>query len=429
MELSAAQTEAVHKIERWYSSSSSQTFRLFGYAGTGKTTLARHIVSHLGLEGSALYAAYTGKAAYVLRTKGCEGASTVHSLVYRPVEKLRAKLRKLRADLERETDSTRRATLRWQIQAEEKHLQTPDFILRDDSPLGDAPLLVLDEVSMVNRRMAEDLLSFGTKLLVLGDPAQLPSVEGGGYFINHAPDHLLTEVHRSALDSPVTRLATVVRNCAANDRMLGVTGADADSGRFPHLDSIHGLLSFDQIITFKNRDRRAMVDVVRALRGWSGPEPQPDDRIIVLANNPGYDVFNGQQLTITTCTTAPERPDRLVIEAVDDDGQQRILTTWASGFADLEGEKRAKAAGRDGPVAATFGQVITCHKAQGSQWDRVLVYDGSAAFGAMAYRSTVDTIGRDGAAAASAKARREWLYTAVTRASKQVVILGGGRWS
>jgi len=105
------------------------------------------------------------------------------------------------------------------------------------------------------------------------------------------------------------------------------------------------------------------------------------------------------------------------------------LTVWAWGFTGLEGEKRAKAAGRDGPVAATFGQVITCHKAQGSQWDRVLVYDGSAAFGAMAYRSTVETIGRDGAAAASAKARREWLYTAVTRAAKQVVILGGDRWS
>jgi len=235
-------------------------------------------------------------------------------------------------------------------------------------------------------------------------------------------------VHRSALDSPVTRLATAVRSSAANDRMVGITGADGDSGRFPHLDSIHDLLNFDQIITFKNRDRRQMIDVVRALQGHSEPEPEVGDRIIILANNPGYDVFNGQQFTVKTCAVAPEKPDRLIIEAVDDDGRERQLTAWVSGFINLDGEKRAKAAGRDGPVAAAFGQVITCHKAQGSQWNRVLVYDGSAAVGAMAYRSAVDTVGREAAAAAAAKARREWLYTAVTRAAEQVVILGGGRW-
>ena len=57
----------------------SSIFRLFGYAGTGKTTLAKHIAE--GVDGKVLFAAYTGKAAGVMRSKGCHGASTIHSLI------------------------------------------------------------------------------------------------------------------------------------------------------------------------------------------------------------------------------------------------------------------------------------------------------------------------------------------------------------
>src|SRR6266850_4327145 len=55
-------------------------FRLFGYAGTGKTTLARHIAD--GVSGEVKFAAFTGKAAFMMRSKGCDNASTIHSLIY-----------------------------------------------------------------------------------------------------------------------------------------------------------------------------------------------------------------------------------------------------------------------------------------------------------------------------------------------------------
>jgi exodeoxyribonuclease-5 len=51
-----------------------QVFRLFGYAGTGKTTLARHLAEDV--DGKVAFAAFTGKAALVMRRKGCDGAST-----------------------------------------------------------------------------------------------------------------------------------------------------------------------------------------------------------------------------------------------------------------------------------------------------------------------------------------------------------------
>src|SRR5260221_668680 len=59
-------------------------FRLFGYAGTGKTTLARHIAD--GVDGEVKFAAFTGKAALGMRNKGCDNASTIHSLIYRARE-------------------------------------------------------------------------------------------------------------------------------------------------------------------------------------------------------------------------------------------------------------------------------------------------------------------------------------------------------
>ena len=87
IELAGQQLEAVDAVRDWHSADRAQVFRLFGYAGTGKTTVARELVSALGLVGRTRYAAFTGKAAHVLASKGCDGAQTIHSLIYHPVEK------------------------------------------------------------------------------------------------------------------------------------------------------------------------------------------------------------------------------------------------------------------------------------------------------------------------------------------------------
>src|SRR5262244_709667 len=153
-----------------------QVFRLFGYAGTGKTTLARHIAD--GVDGEVKFAAFTGKAALVMRNKGCDGASTIHSLIYR---------------------------------ARESGVEQPSFELWDDAPASKAKLIVVDECSMVDAEMGRDLLSFECPLLVLGDPAQLPPIQGGGFFTDTTPDAMLTEVHRQAQDDPIVRLSMDIR--------------------------------------------------------------------------------------------------------------------------------------------------------------------------------------------------------------------------
>src|SRR5438552_2669946 len=154
----------------------NQIFRLFGYAGTGKTTLAKHIAQQV--DGKVAFAAFTGKAALVMRAKGCDGASTIHSLIYR---------------------------------ARESGEEVPSFDLWDEAPASKAKLIVIDECSMVDAELGRDLKSFGVPLLVLGDPAQLPPIQGGGFFTEQTPDTMLTEVHRQAQDDPIVRLSMDVR--------------------------------------------------------------------------------------------------------------------------------------------------------------------------------------------------------------------------
>ena len=191
MKLSYQQQQAIDAIGRWMSTD-QQVFRLFGYAGTGKTTLAKYATS-----GATLFCAFTGKAAYVLRQKGCE-AFTIHQLIYCPKERSKKKLKELEAEQKNTTDEDKIERLQKLIDFEHKKLNSPSFVLNPDSPVKTADCIIVDECSMVNEQMARDLMSFGTKILVLGDPAQLPPVFGNGYFIKAEPNFMLTEIHRQS---------------------------------------------------------------------------------------------------------------------------------------------------------------------------------------------------------------------------------------
>src|SRR5438552_10768140 len=193
-------------------------FRLFGYAGTGKTTLARHLAA--AVDGKVLFAAFTGKAACVMRSKGCHGAATIHSLIYK---------------------------------ARESGEETPSFELWDDAPASKAKLIVVDECSMVDGELARDLMSFGVPLLVLGDPAQLPPIQGGGFFTDAKPDAMLTEVHRQARDNPIVRLSMDIR--AGNPLMLGSYG-ETQVVRRGDLDPKR-VIGADQVLVGRNATRRA----------------------------------------------------------------------------------------------------------------------------------------------------------------------------
>ena len=196
---SPQQDRALSDVANWLRSRDQQVFRLFGYAGTGKTTLARHFAEGVG--GQVLFAAYTGKAAHVMRGKGCEGASTIHRLIYQAEDVFSCPEH---PEVEQHDASCRKC--------DGALVRRPRFSLNRDSPLGSARLLIIDECSMVSETIGRDLLSFGVPVLVLGDPFQLPPPAGCGFFTAAEPDIMLTEIHRQRRDNPIIRLSMDIRD-------------------------------------------------------------------------------------------------------------------------------------------------------------------------------------------------------------------------
>jgi len=247
--------------------------------------------------------------------------------------------------------------------------------------------------------MAADLLGFGCRLLILGDPGQLPPVGGPGAF-DADPDYFLTELYRQEAGNPVVELATRARK-----GMPISPGKYGGSMAYKKLNPMKWA-DYDQVIVGKNATRERICRELRAGQGHRDWKPQEGDKIIVLENNRLLRVVNGAQYTACETRQAEEGWSVTVL-AQDDEGIERELTCWAQPFADgLDGEKAVSREMdyhlRQTKVYATWGHAITCHKAQGGQWDDVLVMDESRVF-----RNDAD----------------RWLYTAITRAAQNVAII------
>ncbi len=395
VQLTGQQADAIQAVRDWYGSCVDQPFRLFGPAGTGKTTLAKHVGPALGLS-NVVFGAYTGKAAHVLRKKGVP-ATTIHSAVYHPVDnyELRAEHQKLTRDLaeaeagmvgrEREELTYR---LTQELEQLEAAMRRPGFEFNPYSEWRDADLIVLDEVSMVNTSMATDIEEYGVPVLVLGDPAQLPPIEGGGYYTKAEPDVLLTEVHRQALESPVYRLATQIRE---------------GKGWSAEKVSLERAMEADQIICWKNSTRWSLIEKIRAKLGRPPGIPVAGDRIMCLVNNRDAGILNGMQFEVLNTYDNMRR-----LGLRDDEGNEREIECYPDGFLGLEQEKHGRdtlRAFRGSRGLFTFAQVVTAHKAQGSEWPSVYVVDQTHQM----TRSTPAEI-------------RAWAYTAVSRASERVTV-------
>lgn len=420
--LSAQQQAGMEAIRKWHSAALAggpQVMRLAGPAGTGKTTLAKRIPEALGLDG-VVYGTYTGKAAHVLRTKGASPVSTIHSAIYTMApdpEAVRA-LREARREigeidfgltgLDLDESIKRRDELQAQLPALEAATRKLHW---EFDPLGDwsyADLIVLDEVSMVNREMAMDIESYGLPVLVLGDPAQLPPVKGEGYYLVNRPDFMLTEVHRQALESPVLRLATRIREADARGPLPGLVRSDCEPA------SLAAAMEADQIICWSNRQRWALTAAVRKRKGFPSGRPTAGDKIMCLANNRDLGVFNGQQFSVAV---VQEDKVGYTMTLGDENGEFREIKVFADGFESQELQDQAKDSGsgvKGGRMLATYSWAITCHKAQGSEWPKVYIANEMTKMYAAEQRRRSSEM--------AARQCQAWMYTAVTRASESVTI-------
>lgn len=356
------QSAALRSVEEWYASKPrKQVFRVFGYAGVGKTSLAKHFAE--SIKGTVLYAAYTGKAALMMRNNGCTGAATIHSLIYK---------------------------------AEDDEAGGVHFHVNLASPLKKAALLIIDECSMVDNALAEDVLAFGVPVLVLGDPAQLPPVSGAGYFTNTDPDVMLTEIHRQAKDNPIVYLATKVREGGSLD-----VGTYGESRVMGSIDSADEFVSYDQVIVGRNATRTGLNGMIRGMLGRVGNLPSIDDRLICLRNEKKLGILNGEMfkvLAIEPKKNTKSFYNRYALIDVDTE-ERKVVAKVHDAFFD--GSEIPDWQQRKGTQEFDYGYAITAHKSQGSQWNDVVIVDESWCF---------------------REDSKRWLYTAITRAQNKILV-------
>ena len=413
--LTADQEAAKNLIAEWFLNGDNLCFVLAGYAGTGKTFLINHVVRDvLGLQAGseAAFVSPTGKAATVL-AQGGTVAGTVHGLIY------------IRDEEDFDVDEN----------GEVIYQERKITFHKRDSIDQRIKLIIIDEASMVGAEMLRDLLSFGVKCLFCGDHAQLPPVNDDCGLMK-TPDYILTEIVRQAAGDPIIQVATMARE--GKNIPYGRYGENVvvtSLRRFQGEERKKALLRADQIICGRNKTRNSLNVEYRGYLGIPLQEyfPQSGEKLICTLNNwekpldkeERFHLVNGM---IGTVENVVEHYDHLLSLSFTADGIGDEIDVVADGgifiadeYAHLYGDRAAKLI--DGtfvheynrtllrkmkvvseePISRfEFAYAITCHKAQGSEFDSVVVFDEGWLFGEDRYR---------------------WLYTAITRAKKRLLIV------
>lgn len=393
------QETAVVLAEAWWRDPArgEKPFRLDGYAGTGKTFVVEHVVGRMGINpDNVLAVAPTGKAARVLARRTDWPTSTIHRALYVPLEDPR--VTRARARLEAAEDPGEREEARQQLADAERQAELG--FSRNGADLSTYELIVVDEHSMVDERVAADLMALQKPLLLLGDPGQLPPVKGRSGFADVRPRVTLTEVMRQDEGSAILHAAAQAR------RGQPIRAGDYDdSPAFrvvpPKTLGEDDYAGFDVILVGTHKVRRGFNRRMRQVLGFDRDRPLPmaDEPLVVRRNDYRLGVTNGQ--TVTAVRDAePIDYDTASLSVRDD--LDRVLDVTANVLRVRQHVERAEVYGVRGALDVDLAYALTVHSAQGSEWDSVCVVD--------------DWPGNQ---------RREWLYTALTRGSKHVTLVTG----
>ena len=383
---SAEQTQAIREA------ATSGLLLITGGPGTGKTTLLRGILSLLGnMQLKCLVAAPTGRAAKRMAEVTGEEASTIHRLLEAGIDQNTGKM----------------------------------YFARDeDNPLK-ADAVIVDEMSMVDIRLMHHLLRAiprGKRLILVGDPDQLPPVGPGSPFGDMLRSGCL----------PAARLTEIFRQ--AQQSLIVMNAHRINRGELPDLKNVKSDFFFmrrnsEEELTRLIRDlcttrlpknmgippeqiqvlsptRKGGVGTValnKLLQSALNP-PSPDkqehaygdytfregDRVMQIRNN--YDIV-WKKSDGTAAGTGIFNGDVGIIREIDRNKESvRVL------YDDREAEYDFAQLGELEPAFA-----ITVHKSQGSEYRAVIL----TAWGGSPYLLS-----------------RSVLYTAVTRAKELLIIAG-----
>jgi len=390
MQLTRKQEEGLKiAIARYYANEKYTI--ISGYAGSGKSTLVRFIIDAINInEKKVCYCTFTGKAAEVLRKKGNKNVCTLHKLLY-------------------------------------EHIPKPNggFFKKKKTELG-YNIIVVDEISMAPKSLMDLLFSHNVYIICLGDPGQLPPIDKNED--NHLLDNphiFLDEIMRQAQESEIIQLTMKIRNNESIDYYNG-----KDVKIIPYSQLTTGVLQWgDQILTATNKKRKTINNQMRLLNGRSGA-PQDGDKIICLRNywddlsdsedalvNGTIGVLKNSFKTwreipkvvrsdikkfdiLTGDLVIPETNDIYNLLEMDYNMFQteKKCCNWKLSY---KLGKLKHVYGEIVPKEFTYAYAITIWKAQGSEWNNVVVLEENFPY-------DKDT-------------HRRAMYTAATRASKRLV--------
>ena len=427
-------------------SNSRKTLLLKGYAGTGKTSVLSALVKMLPLF-NYRYAllAPTGRAAKVMSSYTGRAAYTIHKIIYRQIAEGAAE-EGLLFDLQK------------------NYFKKTLFIIDEASMLSDTP-------EMGNNGLLKDLIAYvfahdSNKLLLVGDSAQLPPVHQAlspaldtGYLQAQlglqVQEVEFTEVMRQEQDSGILYNATQLRNELGKNKfgihfttrnfkdIFRMTGEKLEDGlryaynKFGVENSI--------IITRSNKAAVQYNEYIRRAINFSESEIDAGDLLMIVRNNytylpedsPANFLANGDFVEVmkvvnfeelyefrfaTLMLRLTDYPEVAPFEAkimldtlhsttasLSGEDNRKLYQAVRQDYADLASKKEFREAMKKDPylnaLQVKFAYALTCHKSQGGQWEAVFVDQGYL---------TEEMLDRE---------YIRWLYTAVTRATKELYLI------
>lgn len=411
------QNEALQRISDWFKSSGERIFKLGGLAGTGKSSLIPFIHKSLNIQShNVMYVAPTNKASLVVQSRLNDNrissnARTLHRTFYIKRER--------HCDNCPLTDSLRNVC----HGASGYNLCGCylDFFAKASNDKN-IQLIICDESSMISREVYDDLLNntdTKIKVLFVGDHGQLEAIEEnteiakrlGKFELMKYPDYILKEIQRQAKDSAIVQLAHLVRS-----------GHEVDFGN--HGEGVNKVnlgeeLDFDPsdnnlvgITYFANVDNTnpyhkgrisvgQLNEMWRANLGIQSAHPKVGERLVCRDYIRRLGIPKGTMGIIQEISV--KNYESYDVTMLLDDGRV------------YEGFISSKQLGHNKAIWGLqhldkwdFGYGLTCHTAQGSEFESVVVFEPSKSF--------INWLGK--------VSYSKWLYTAITRAKRQLLLVG-----
>ena len=420
------------------------TLLLRGYAGTGKTTLVGTLVKSLpALKYKAILLAPTGRAAKVLSSYSGINAFTIHKLIYQP-------------------RISKGGGIYFQLQ--KNFFNRTLFIVDEASMLS-------DEAEYGQKSLLEDLVEYvfshpSNKLMLIGDGAQLPpvkKVESPALKQDYLEtshglaviDTELTEVMRQQQESGILWNATNLRSIlfqkeynirfrtTAFPDIFKMTGERLEDGLRYAYDK-YGVE--DTIIVVRsNKSAVGYNEYIRRTIHYFESELEAGDMLMIVRNNyffvpedsPAGFLANGDFMEVMRIVGFEDLhgfrfanlevrlldyPDQenLSVKVILDtlhsatpnmtrEENQKLFDSVSQDYLDITNRQERMKAIREDPylnaLQIKFAYALTCHKSQGGQWSAVFVDQGYL---------PEEQIDRE---------YIRWLYTATTRAQKELFLV------